>query len=267
MLQFGLRLGERPRQMVTTTPRPIPLLRKLLAEPRTITTHAATQANETFLAPSFLDTSVARYAGTQLGRQELGGEIIDDRPGALWTRALIEGVRVDALPPLQSIVVALDPPASATRNSDACGLVAAGCAEDGTVYVLADRTVSGLSPAAWAACAVALYRECEADALVAEVNQGGDMVRTVIRQIDDGVPVVAVRATRSKWLRAQPVAHLYEQGRVKHVGCFPALEDELCDFGLDGLSSGRSPDRLDALVWAITHLALGASRQPRIRML
>jgi phage terminase large subunit-like protein len=162
-------------------------------------------------------------------------------------------------------VVALDPPASATRRADACGLVAAGRAEDGTFYVIADETVGGLSPAGWAAKAIALWRRLGADALVAEVNQGGDMVRAVIGEADSSVPVVTVRATRGKWLRAEPVAALYEQGRVKHVGAFPALEDEMCDFGLDGLSSGRSPDRLDALVWAITALSFGAKGEPRVR--
>jgi phage terminase large subunit-like protein len=164
-------------------------------------------------------------------------------------------------------VVAIDPPASAKHGADACGLVAAGRAEDGRLYVLADGSVAGLTPAGWAAKAVALWRRLSADALVAEVNQGGDMVRAVIGQVDANVPVIAVRATRAKWVRAEPVSHLYEQGKVKHVGAFPALEDEMCDFGLDGLSSGRSPDRLDALVWAIAALAFGANDGPRVRVL
>jgi phage terminase large subunit-like protein len=268
MLQFGLRLGERPRQVITTTPRPIPLLKRLMQERAgTVVTHAPTQANAHFLAPAFLDGVLARYAGTRLGRQEIDGEIVDDRPDALWSRALIERRRVAQAPPLQRIVVAVDPPASSTKGADACGLVAAGRAEDGCCYVLADETVAGLSPAGWAAKAIALWRRLSADALVVEVNQGGDMVRAVIAQVDANVPVNAVHARRGKYLRAEPVAHLYEQGRVKHVGAFADLEDEMCDFGLDALSSGRSPDRLDALVWAIASLSFGANEGPRIRML
>ncbi|MBX6426722.1 MAG: DNA-packaging protein [Variibacter sp.] len=265
MLQFGLRLGENPRQVVTTTPRPIPLIKRLMADPRTVVTRAATQANAAHLAPAFLEAVVGRYAGTRLGRQELDGEIIEDRPDALWSRALIEAARVAAAPSLQRIVVAVDPPATSTRRADACGLVAAGRAEDGTIYVLADETAAGLSPAGWAAKAVALWRRLSADALVVEVNQGGDMVRAVIREADPTVPVTSVRAHRGKWLRAEPVAALYEQGRVKHAGAFPALEDEMCDFGLDGLSSGRSPDRLDALVWAVSALAFAEGGAPRVR--
>jgi phage terminase large subunit-like protein len=166
---------------------------------------------------------------------------------------------------LQRIVVAVDPPVSSGENADACGLVAAGRAENGSLYVIADESAAGLSPAGWAAKAIALWRRLSADALVVEVNQGGDMVRAVIAQADRNVPVIDVRARRGKWLRAEPVAALYEQGRVKHVGAFPMLEDEMCDFGLDGLSGGRSPDRLDALVWAITALSFGERGEPRVR--
>jgi phage terminase large subunit-like protein len=265
MLQFGLRLGARPRQVITTTPRPIALLKRLMADPAAAVTHAATRANAFHLSPAFIDTVVKRYDGTRLGRQELDGEIIEDRADALWSRALIERNRVSEAPDLQRIVVAVDPPASSTKGADACGIVAAGCAENGLCYVIADETVSGLSPTGWASRAIALWRRLEADALVVEVNQGGDMVKSVIREADSSVPVIAVRATRGKWLRAEPVAALYEQDRVKHAGVFPALEDEMCDFGLDGLSSGRSPDRLDALVWALTHLTHGARVGPRVR--
>jgi phage terminase large subunit-like protein len=265
MLQFGLRLGQRPRQFITTTPRPIPLIKRLIADGAAVVTRAGTGANACNLAPVFYDAVHARYAGTRLGRQEIDGEIVDDRPDALWSRATLEKCRVPDAPPLARIVVAVDPPASARKGADACGLVAAGIAENGVVYVIADDTVSGLSPAGWAVKAIALWRRTSADALVAEVNQGGDMVRAVIAQADPDVPVREVRARRGKYLRAEPVAHLYEQGRVKHIGAFPALEDEMCDFGLDGLSSGRSPDRVDALVWAIAALAFGAKGEPRVR--
>jgi phage terminase large subunit-like protein len=267
MLQFGLRLGVRPRQVITTTPRPTALLKRLIADPSSAVTHAPTRANAYHLSPAFIDNVVKRYDGTRLGRQELDGEIVDDRADALWSRGLIEACRVTSAPNLQRIVVAVDPPASASKGADACGLVAAGRAENGMCYVIADETAAGLSPAGWAAKAIALWRRLQADALVVEVNQGGDMVKSVIREADSAVPVIAVRATRGKWLRAEPVAALYEQGRVKHAGVFPALEDEMCDFGLDGLSSGRSPDRLDAMVWAVSHLTFAARPGPRVRML
>jgi phage terminase large subunit-like protein len=265
MLQFALRLGEHPRAVITTTPRPRALLKRLIADPQTALTRAGTVANARNLSPAFIDSVFARYGGTRIGRQELDGEIIEERADALWTRAQIEGCRVAERPPLRRIVVAIDPPASSRTGADACGLVVAGAAEDGTIYVIADESAGGLSPAAWATKAIALWRRYEADALVAEVNQGGDMVRAVIAEADPTVPLIAVRATRGKYVRAEPVAALYEQGRVRHAGCFPALEDEMCDFGLDGLSSGRSPDRLDALVWAVTALTHGARRQPRVR--
>jgi phage terminase large subunit-like protein len=203
MLQFGLRLGERPRQVITTTPRPIALIKRLMADPKTALTRAATVVNARHLAPAFLDAVVGRYAGTKLGRQELDGEIVEERADALWTRGGLENCRVGEAPPLARIVVAVDPPASAGKGADACGLVAAGRAENGTIYVIADETV----------------------------------------------------------------AALYEQAKVKHAGVFPALEDEMCDFGLDGLSSGRSPDRLDALVWAVTALTFGNKDGPRVRAL
>ena len=266
MLQFGLRLGQRPRQVATTTPRPIPLLKRLMAEPRTVVTHAPTARNAANLAPGFLETIVGRYAGTRLGRQELDGELIEDRPDALWRRGAIEALRVEEVPALGRVVVAVDPPASSGADADACGLVVAGLGlSDGVGYVLKDASERGLRPAEWAARAVALHRRFEADGLIAEVNQGGEMVAAVLREVDPGVPVTMVRATRGKWLRAEPVAALYEQGRVRHVGTMPELEDELCDFGPSGLSSGRSPDRLDALVWAVTALMLGRAGEPKVR--
>lgn len=267
MLQFGLRLGAQPRQLITTTPRPTALLKRLLADPSAVTTRAPTRANALNLAPTFLEGVMARYAGTRLGRQELDGELIEDRPDALWSRTLIEASRVGEAPPLARIAVAVDPPATSSRRAAACGIVAAGIAESGVVYVLADDTVAAAAPSLWANKAIALWRRLAADALVVEVNQGGEMVRSVLREVDAAVPVSAVRALRGKWLRAEPVAALYAQGRVKHVGCFPALEDEMCDFATSGLSNGRSPDRLDALVWAVTALALKPGGEPRVREL
>ncbi|MFL5325050.1 MAG: DNA-packaging protein [Microvirga sp.] len=267
MLQFGLRLGARPREIVTTTPRPIPLLRRLLSDERVAVSRAATEANAQNLSPAFLDRLVGRYAGTLKGRQELGGEMVEDRPDALWTRDAIERLRVERAPPLARIVVAVDPPASSGREADACGIVAAGVDAAGVGYVIEDATVQGLPPQGWAQRAVSLYRRLEADALVVETNQGGEMVEAVVRQVDPGVPVTPVHAKRGKFLRAEPVSSLYAKDRVHHVGAFPALEDEMCDFGPAGLSSGRSPDRLDALVWALSALMLQERAEPRVRAL
>lgn len=268
MLQFGLRLGQWPRAMVTTTPRPLALLKKLMADPANAVTRASTRANAANLAPGFLRAIEERYGGTRLGRQEIDGAIVEERADALWSRDMLERARVDAAPSLATIVVAVDPPAASHKRADKCGIVAAGVDADGGVYVLRDATLAAARPAEWAARAVALYHELQADALVAEVNQGGDMVAAVIAQADGAVPVVKVRASRGKYLRASPVALLYEQNRVRHVGAFPDLEDEMCSFGPDGLSGGASPDRLDALVWAIAHLALDARKNaPRVRRL
>lgn len=266
MLQFGLRLGAHPRQLVTTTPRPMPLLRALMADPRAVLSRARTRDNAANLAPAFLEAVVGRYAGTRLGRQELDGELVEERSDALWSRAAIEAARVAQAPPFARLVVAIDPPASSGRRADRCGIVAAGRAADGVIYVLEDATLSRATPAAWAARAIALYHRHAADALVVEVNQGGEMATAVLRQCDADAPVTPVRATRGKYVRAEPVAALAEQGRLKFCGTFPELEDELCDFGPDGLSGGRSPDRMDAMVWAVTAL-MGDGAPPRIRSL
>jgi phage terminase large subunit-like protein len=237
MLQFGLRLGSRPRQLITTTPRPLPLLKRLMSDPTTVTTRAATIANAMNLAPTFLQGVIGRYAGTRLGRQELDGEIIDDRPDALWSRDLLERCRTAEVPPLRRIVVAVDPPVSSGKRADACGIVAAGITDGGVVFVIADDTVASVTPTMWANKAIALWRRLQADALIVETNQGGEMVRAVINEVDAAVPVTAVRASRGKWLRAEPVATLYEQGRVRHAGAFAALEDEMCDFIFRPLSN------------------------------
>lgn len=264
MLQFGLRLGTRPKQLLTTTPRPTALVKRLVADPAFSVTRMRTLENEANLAAGFLDALRARYGGTRLARQELDGEIIEDREDALWSRAAIEAAFGDC-GELGRIVVAVDPPASSRRTSDACGIVVAGLDGEGRAVVLQDATMERARPQDWAGRAVALYHQYEADCIVAEVNQGGEMVSSVIATVDSGVPVRPVRARRGKWLRAEPVAALYEQGRVVHAGRFPLLEDEMCDFGRDGLSDGRSPDRVDALVWAVSELLLGSSQAPRIR--
>ncbi len=270
MLQFGLRLGECPRQLVTTTPRSIPLLKQILADSGTVKTHANTLANIENLSKSFIDEIQKRYAGTRLGRQELEGELIEDRADSLWKRADLEAGRVDVAPDMIRIVVAVDPPASSHDTSAACGIVAVGVDACGIAHVLEDASVVQARPHEWAMAAIACYHKWQADALVAEVNQGGDMVAQVLAQVDAHVPVKAVRATRGKFTRAEPVAALYACGHVRHVGVWPQLEDELCDFASNGLSNGRSPDRLDALVWGLTHLMLSAPEKaavkPRMRV-
>jgi len=265
MLQFGLRLGARPRQLVTTTPRAVPLLKAILAAPDTATTRIRTADNAGNLAPGFIAAMQARYGNSRLGRQELGGELIEDREDALWRRADIERLRVRQPGPIGRIVVAVDPPAVAASRNSCCGIVVAGLDQAGRGVVLADGSMEGASPAAWGRAVIKLYRRFDADRVVAETNQGGDMVSAILRSVDPVVPVTTVRATRGKWLRAEPVAALYEQGRVLHADAFPALEDQMCDFGPDGLSSGRSPDRLDALVWALTALLVNGGGAPRVR--
>ncbi len=260
MLQFGLRLGDRPRQLATTTPKPTRLIKRLLNDPHTAVTRMTTEENRAQLAPTFLDAVVARYRGTVLGRQELDGELIDDLPGALWQRSMFRRFAGGAV---GRIVVAVDPPVTGTERSDACGIVVAGRLGEGAV-VLEDCTLKPAQPLQWAKRAVAAYRAHEADCLLVEVNQGGDLMGQMIRQVDETVPVRTVRATRGKWTRAEPVAALYGRGLVRHAEGLTALEDEMCSFGADGRSDGHSPDRVDALVWAITELVLNDMR-PRVR--
>jgi len=261
-LQLALRLGVRPRQAVTTTPRPTALIRRLLSSPDTAKTHATSYANAENLSPVFFAEIARRYEGTRLGRQELMGELIEDIEGALWTWSLIEAARISNAPELEEILVAVDPPASAGPEASACGIVVAGRAGD-TAYVLADWSVRGASPKAWAERAVAALHEFGAGRIVLEANQGGDMARAVIAEVDALAPVKTVHARLSKRLRAAPVAARYEKGLVRHVGAFPALEDEMTSF----VGGGESPDRLDALVWAISELMLRDRSVPSIRQL
>ncbi|MEM6488016.1 MAG: terminase family protein [Pseudomonadota bacterium] len=275
MLQFCLRLGQDPRQLVTTTPRDNPVLLALLAAPGVAVTRAGTAANRAHLAPGFVERLMARHGGTWLGRQEIDGEVVQGREGALWTPGGIDAAREDAAPPLDRVVVAVDPPAGAGAGADACGIVVAGVARHGPpsawrVYVLADESVQGLGPAGWARAAATAFERWDADRVVAEVNQGGALVEAVLRQVAPQIAYRAVHASRGKRARAEPVAALYEQGRVHHVGAFPALEAEMCGYGGPGGTAGRSPDRMDALVWAVTELVLApdaAPGAPRVRRL
>lgn len=257
-LQFGLRLGEHPRQIVTTTPRPIPVVRKIMNDKDTVITRGRTFDNAANLASPFLKQVQERYGGTRLGRQELEGEVLDDMPGALWTRDSIDQGRKKEAPELERIVVAVDPAATSGEEADETGIVAVGMArdEDGNMrgYVLADRSLRG-TPDEWAAAAVQLYHELDADRIVAEKNQGGEMVEAIIRTKDRNAPVTLVHATRGKVVRAEPVSALYEQGRVHHIGRHDKLEDQMCLFTRDAdRTNGNSPDRVDALVWGLTSL-------------
>jgi len=270
MLQMALRLGPGPRAVVTTTPRPVPLIQALVAAPDTVITHGRTRDNAGFLSASFLSAVEAAYGGTALGRQELDGILLSDKQGALWTANMLAQARTEALPhQLETVVVAVDPPATDAAGADECGILAVGrlTGSDGEIecYVLADASEGGLSPLDWARRAVTLAETVGASQIIAETNQGGDMVVHTLQAAGCRVPVLARRASLSKRERAVPVALRYEQGRVKHVGAFPGLEEQLLLFGTDG--QRRSPDRLDALVWAITVLAVEHRGGPKIRRL
>ncbi|MCA1334762.1 DNA-packaging protein [Pseudooceanicola marinus] len=274
MLQFALRLGEDPRVCVTTTPRNVGVLKRLLDSPSTVTTHAPTEANRANLAESFLEEVRARYAGTRMGRQELDGLMIGEAEGALWTGAMLAAAKVDAVPELDRVVVAVDPPVTGHAGSDECGIVVAGLRARGPVqdwraYVLEDASLRAASPVQWAEAAIAAMERHGADRIVAEVNQGGDLVEAVVRQVDPLVPLKQVRAVRGKAARAEPVAALYEQGRVLHVRGLGALEDQLAQMTRQGWEGLGSPDRLDALVWALHELMLSAAprKKPQLRVL
>jgi phage terminase large subunit-like protein len=256
MAMFGLRLGKRPRAIVTTTPRPIALLKALLKREGqdVVVTRGSTQDNAENLAETFLSQIVSRYAGTRLGRQELDAEMLEDVQGALWSRDLIEGNRRAKadVPALRRIVVAVDPAVSVSEQSDETGIIVAALGVDGHGYLLEDAS-GKMSPIDWAQRAVALYRRWGADRIVAEANQGGPMVETTVRTVDANVSFKPVHASRGKITRAEPIAALAEQSRIHHVGAFPELEDQLCTYAA---GSSGSPDRLDAMVHAFTELML-----------
>ena len=267
MLQFALRIGDMPQVVVTTTPRPLPILQTIIDDAATVTTRAETEKNAANLSPRFISEVRRRYHGTALWRQEFLGEIVEDQAGTLWRRDWIDEQRTDKAPDLVTIVVAVDPPVTATKASDSCGIVVAGLGEDRRAYVLADCTLQGRAPQVWARAVMAAYRNFHADRVVAEVNQGGDLIETVLKSVESTALIKKVRATRGKWLRAEPIASLYAEGRVTHAGRFCALEDQMCAFRADGRVSGKSPDRVDALVWALTDLMLNSGAAPMVRTL
>lgn len=250
---LGLRLGDNPQAVVTTTPRPVRLVRELLASSTTHVTRGSTYDNARNLAPAFLEQIISKYEGTRIGRQELLAELLDDVPGALWQRKQLDDLRVAKAPEIQRIVVAIDPAATSGEDADETGIVVAGRGVDGQGYVLADVTCR-LSPDGWARRAISAYRKHQGDLIVAEVNNGGEMVALTLRTVDATVPYKAIHASRGKRLRAEPVAALYEQNKVHHVGTFTDLEDQQCNFTPDGYDG--SPDRVDALVYALTELLL-----------
>lgn len=277
MLQFGMRLGRRPRAVITTTPRPSKLIRRLVAEPSTHVTRGSTFENKANLAAPFIEEIVRLYEGTRLGRQELYAEILDDSPGALWKREWIDAKRVvpERVPDFRRCVVAIDPAVTSNADSDETGIIVAGLGADGRGYIVADY--SGIySPEQWGRRAVKAFRDWRADHIICEVNNGGDLVKAnlmVANKADTDstdankttiVPVREVRASRGKQTRAEPVAALYEQGRVSHVGTLGKLEDQLCVWDPSVIGS-RSPDRLDALVWALTDLMVGPTTSPQVR--
>lgn len=263
MLMFGLRLGEHPQCAIATTPRPIPLIRELLKDSATVASRGGTYENRGNLAPSFLSKIIKKYDGTRLGRQEIFAEILDDVPGALWTHALLDKNRVNQAPSLVRVVVAVDPAISVTETSNETGICVAGIDENEHGYVLDDLSLTG-TPAEWGETVVLAHDKHGADRVVAEVNQGGDMVEHVIRTAaeklyNDGkrktkhIAYTAVRASRGKHTRAEPISALDEQGRIHHVGMFAQMEDQQCSW----LPGEDSPDRMDARVWAFTELMLG----------
>lgn len=254
-LMFGLRLGTDPRCVVTTTPKPVKLLREIIASDSTHLTHGTTYENLPNLAAAFRANIMAKYEGTRLGRQELMAEMLEDVPGALWDRANLYETRVTEAPALRRIVVGVDPSVSSGEDSAECGIVVAGLGADGHGYVLDDRSRRD-SPHGWATEAVTAYHAHSADRVVAEVNNGGELVELIVHTIDSNVAYKAVHAQKGKAARAEPIAALYEQRKVHHVGTFDELEDQLCSY----TPGAQSPDRLDALVWALTELMLtGAS--------
>ncbi len=272
MLQFGLRLGDRPRACVTTTPRNVEVLKDLLARKTSVVTSAPTEANRAYLADSFLEDIRERYGDTRLGRQELDGLLVEDMDGALWRREDLDRARVSEVPEHARVTVAVDPPVTGHASSDACGIVVVAVVQKGPpkdwhAVVLEDATVQGVSANGWAERAVAAYEKWGADRMVAEVNQGGDLVLDTVRSVDPMVNLGSVRASKGKVARAEPVAALYEQGRVAHCGGFPELEDEMCRMTMTGYQGRGSPDRVDALVWALTDgLLIPARRVARPQM-
>lgn len=274
MLQFGLRLGKRPQVFISTTPKPSKVLRWIIDQAKsgmTALTTGSTYANKANLAPAFLNAIIKRYEGTRLGRQELLAELLEDNPDALWQLGQIDALRVTKEPGLSRIVVAVDPPTTSGEGADECGIIVCGLGQENKHgYVLADRSVHRMRPQQWMDRVVQACRDYDADLVVAEINQGGEMVEDLLRGIDANIRYKGIHAKRGKFLRAEPVSALYEQMRVHHVGTHSKLEDQMTDFtpDFDPDRVGYSPDRLDALVYGLSELMFSRSRgEPQIRRL
>lgn len=255
MLQFCMRAGSHPRQLVTTTPRPTEIIKAIAGghEGKVHTTRGSTMDNAANLAPRFLEKIKAKYEGTRLGRQELSAEILGDLPGALWAQSVIDTYRVPKPPQTGRTLVAVDPAITNTEESDEHGIMVGGIDDDQTGYVLEDVSQQG-SPMEWARAAITAAKKYNADGVVVEVNQGGDMVAHTLRSIAPNLNIIEVRATKGKHVRAAPIASLYEQGRIRHVGQFPELEAQMTQMTSEGYQGDGSPDRVDALVWLMTEL-------------
>ena len=256
MLQFGLRLGDKPQVVVTTTPRNVDVLKDILSRKSTVSTHASTEANRANLASGFLEEVMERYGGTRLGRQELEGLLLEDIDGAFWTTQVLDALRRDDMPKFDRVIVGVDPAVTSKGASDETGIVVVGAVtkgppKDWKAWVLEDATVAAASPSEWAKAVAGAYHRWNADRVVAEGNQGGDMIEAVLRQVDPTVSYRKVTASRGKGARAEPVAALYEQGRVRHRRGLGELEDQMCRMSATGYAGKGSPDRVDALVWAI----------------
>jgi phage terminase large subunit-like protein len=278
MFQMGLRLGDHPRCLVTTTPRNIKVLKDIIADPSTAMVKGTTYENQSNLASGFFDYIARKYEGTRLGRQELHADVLSDVPGALWSIAQLDQLRVKKGKPsdygCRRSVISIDPPVTSGDNADECGIIFAGVAGDvrnqtAHGYVFQDYTTQGQTPRQWAEVAVKAFHRHQADMIIAEVNNGGELVGEVIKQVDPTVPYKAVRASKGKFARAEPVSAIYEQGRVHHVGTHATLEDQMSEFAIDGLPDpSASPDRVDALVWAITELMITPmAAEPKVRSL
>jgi phage terminase large subunit-like protein len=271
-LKFGLRIGKQPQAIITTTPRPSAIIKELLRDPDCAITTGTTYDNADNLAPAFFRAVIRKYEGTRLGRQELNAELLADNPNALWTRADIDNARItlEQMPALQRCVIGVDPAVTSTEDSDETGIVACGigpapknwippngkpAAEGSHFYVTQDASLSA-TPDAWARAAIKCYHDRSADRVIGETNNGGDLIEALLRTVDANVSYTKVTATRGKMIRAEPIAALYEQGRVHHVGAFATLEDQMCDY--DPITATLSPDRMDALVWALSALAEAA---------
>ncbi len=274
-IEFGLRIGSNPQMLLTGTPKPVKIIKDVITDKGAVVTGGSTYDNVDNLSSKFKNRIIDRYEGTRLGQQELHAKLLKDVPGALWNDKIISAKRLkcefdsEEMPNLIRIVIAVDPPVTSGPDADECGIIVCGLDAKGRGYIIDDFSCQGLSPNGWAKKAIDAYYKYNADRMIAEVNNGGELVETIVRGLDTNISYRAVRASKGKVARAEPIAALYEQGRVCHVGTFPTLEEQQCEFtsDFDKAKMGYSPDRVDALVWGLTELMLDLQGAPRIRRL